>query len=112
MEPTEQKYRQQIKILLFIAILICGVVYYRQKQEISSLNVQISDLQDQVFDYQDALSQANHNIEEANSQIVNAKDYAWESYDDMGSVLDDLYEVATVREPFVSKLRRPNGAFK
>lgn len=99
MEQIDQRDDGKIKIILFIAILVCGIVYFRQKQEIKFLNYQVNDLQDQVYEYQDALSQANENIEEANSKIEEAQSYAWESYEDMGYILENLTTVDTVYVP-------------
>ena len=99
MEPSEQKYRQQIKIILFLVILTFGIVYYKQRQEINELNVQRDDLQEEIYNYKNALSEANDNIEEANSQIEDAQGYAEESYEDMSSVLENLYTVETVSNP-------------
>ena len=100
MEPSEQKYRQQIKIIFFIAILIWAVVYYKQKQEIEKLGNQVNKLENSLSNYRDALEEANNNIEEANSQIEDAQGYAEESYEDMSYVLENLTTVETVSAPY------------
>lgn len=53
-----------------------------------------------LTEYKDALNEANDNIDYANSYIEYAQSMAWESYDDMGTALDDLSTVDTVSEPY------------
>jgi hypothetical protein len=44
-------------------------------------------------DYAAALEDALLNRDDANSQTADAQSYAWSSYDEMGGVLENLYEV-------------------
>ncbi len=61
--------------------------------------VKVEKLENRISDYETALEEANGNIEEANSQIRRAKNYAWESYRDMGEILESLHQVNKVSEP-------------
>lgn len=91
---------------LVIVIIFLLVSLGNRKSEIEDLWAKIEDLQAnnaetsrELDGYQSALDEANANIEDANSQINNAKDYEDTNYEDMSSVLTELYEVDTVSAP-------------
>lgn len=50
-------------------------------------------------DYFLELERASDSIRYANDQISDAQGYAWSSYDDMGSILENLEEVEEVDDP-------------
>lgn len=62
----------------------------------SSLKNENRSLREKVAEYESALDEANENIEEANSIIEEAQSYAWESYEEMGGALENLYTVDIV----------------
>lgn len=59
----------------------------------------VEELENRISDFETALQEANDNIETANSQIRRAKGYAWESYTEMGEILESLRQIDTVSEP-------------
>ena len=50
-------------------------------------------------DYVAALEEASLNLDDANIQIADAQMYAWSTYDEMGYVLENLYEVDDAVDP-------------
>lgn len=82
--------------LLAVFLLIFLLVFIRKNQILKSENTNLADL---VDEYRYSLDEANENIEEANSQIENAQWSAWESYEEMGEALDNLYTVDTISGP-------------
>lgn len=87
------------KLLLFFLAVAIAVVIWRQHSSITTLKIQNDYLVSNLDDYRVALNEANDRIDEANEMIENAKGYTWESYDDMGTALDDIDTVSTVDEP-------------
>lgn len=97
---------KQLKTLIFILILICGVWIWKDSNNIkdlmsenSNLESENGNLQAQIDEYSDALDEANSNIEQANANIEDAQNYAWSSYEDMGYALDNLETVDTISAP-------------
>jgi len=80
------------KTWIFVLLIALGLLYFKYDR----LKDENIELQGEVESYQDALSEANDNIEQANSNIEEAQSYAWESYDDMGYILESLETVDTV----------------
>jgi len=76
----EQKSKNIILIFIFLLVILLW-------SKLNSANDQILEYEDQVAEYKEALEQANNNIEEASS-------YAWESYEDMGYILESLETVS------------------
>ena len=85
-----------IKIWLFIILLIAGVWIYKNTKTINDLRSDNQQLEDELADSQYSLEQANSNIEEANSSIEEAQGSAWGTYEEMGEALDNLTTVETV----------------
>ena len=81
-----------------IAIILAILLFFSYTNS-HSLGKKNIILEDRLSEYQSALSEANDNIEEANSTIEDARGYAWSSYHDMGSALENLSTVDTVQEP-------------
>ena len=91
--------KQQLKIIIFILLLICSIWIWKDSEKIEDLMMKSSNLKNQLDDYSNALDEANSNIEQANSNIEDAQWYAWSSYDDMGYALDNLETVETISDP-------------
>ena len=66
------------------------------KEEVDSSNAQCEIVKEE---YGSALEEANNNIEEANNKMYDANSYAWSSYNEMGTALDDLSDVAQSDDP-------------
>lgn len=89
--------KSNILTYILVGLLIFSFFQYNKLQKKNER------LTNQVSSYEDALDDANSNIEEANSTIEdlnsgieNAQGYAWSTYDDMGSAIDDLTTGDTV----------------
>lgn len=83
-------------VILILASIVVGV-YWLSGGINRPGNITEADLEEEIYECEAALAQANRNIEDANDQVSYARDYAWSSYETMGSILEDLSEVETVR---------------
>ncbi len=89
--------KSNLRTYILIGLLVFSFFQYNKVQKKNDRLV------DHVSSYENALDEANSNIEEANStiedlnsSIENAQGYAWSTYDDMGSAIDDLSTGDTV----------------
>ncbi len=74
-----------IGILIVIVILLLN--------EKSNLEKEVIYWQDEYESVQSELNITRDNLEQANWNIEDARSYAWESYEDMGTTLDNLETV-------------------
>lgn len=95
---NEDKYKIYFGVsvvLLIIAIITIISLWdkYRSIKETAIIRYST------ISEYHNALWKANSSIEELNSIIEEAQGHAWDSYDEMGEALDDLYMIDRIDDP-------------
>ncbi|HSR88940.1 MAG TPA: hypothetical protein VLK22_00880 [Candidatus Udaeobacter sp.] len=82
--------------IFLVVALFSSFFFWQQTKKITDLEQKNSILQSDLSRYEYALDDANEQIEQANNNIEDAKGYAWESYDDMGTALENLETVDNI----------------
>ena len=82
-------------VAMFIIIIVIMFFWISDNNKLKDRN---EELRQEIENYQTALDEANENIERGNEMINGmmevaqtlSEDYAWSSYREMGSILEDL----------------------